>query len=60
MLRSIESGKLNYKQIEACRKSIRRTLRKNGSVSIRLFTSFSETKKAIGSRMGKGKGAHSI
>lgn len=59
-LKVVESGKLNFKHIEACRKSVRRTLRKLGLVTIRLFTSISQTKKAVGSRMGKGKGSHSF
>jgi large subunit ribosomal protein L16 len=59
-LRAIKAGKINFKQIEACRKSIRRSLKKTGIVTVRVFTGFSETKKALGSRMGKGKGSHSI
>lgn len=31
-IKLIESGKLNFKQIEACRKSIRRSLRKEGNL----------------------------
>jgi len=59
-LKAVESGKLNFKHIEACRKSIRRNFKKMGLINIRLFTYFSQTKKALGSRMGKGKGAHNI
>jgi len=50
--------KLDLKQIEACRKSIRRSLKKTGVVTIKTFTHHSITKKAIGTRMGKGKGNH--
>jgi large subunit ribosomal protein L16 len=57
-LQTQEPGKLTYSQIEACRKSIRRNLKKQGTVYLRTFTSFSVTKKAIASRMGKGKGVH--
>ena len=59
-LQSIENGKLTYNQIEACRKSIRRVLKKQGSILLRVFTNISVTKKAVSSRMGKGKGAHHI
>jgi large subunit ribosomal protein L16 len=57
-LKALESGKLTFKQIEACRKSIRRDVKKLGNVYIRAFTYFSITKKAVGIRMGKGKGNH--
>lgn len=59
-IKSAESGKLNFKQIEACRKSMRRSVKKEGKVWIRVFTYCSLTKKGVGSRMGKGKGAHSL
>lgn len=52
-----ESGKLTYKQIEACRRTLRRGLGKLGQLWIRVFTNVSVTKKPIASRMGKGKGA---
>jgi ribosomal protein L16/L10AE len=31
-IKSLESGKLNFKQIESCRKSIRRSVKKEGQV----------------------------
>jgi len=58
-LKSLENYKLTYNQIEACRKSIRRALKKKGIIFIRLFTNISVTKKPIASRMGSGKGSHS-
>src|SRR6185369_11638326 len=58
ILKSIENSKLTYNQIEACRKTIRRVLKKQGSVFLRVFTNVSITKKPIASRMGKGKGSH--
>lgn len=58
-LQCIESGKILYKHIEACRKSVRRTLKKDGSFFIRIFPFFSVTKKPLAVRMGKGKGNHS-
>jgi large subunit ribosomal protein L16 len=59
-IKSIENGKLTFKQIEACRKSIRRVLRKEGNVFLRVFTNISVTKKPVSTRMGKGKGSHSM
>ena len=58
MLKSLENGKLTYNQIEACRKTIRRILKKQGIVYLRVFTNVSITKKPVASRMGKGKGSH--
>lgn len=57
-IKAIENGKLTYSQIEACRKSIRRILKK-GNVFLRVFTDISVTRKAVATRMGKGKGSHS-
>lgn len=59
-IKAVENGKLTYKQIEACRKSIRRVLEKKGNVYLRVFTDISVTKKSVASRMGKGKGPHSM
>ena len=58
-LKSRQSGKLTIKQIEACRKSLRRNLKKKGKIWLQVFTYASITKKSMGSRMGSGKGAHS-
>jgi len=57
-LKALEAGKLNYKQIEACRKSLRRDMRKKGKIYLRVFTYHSITKKSVGMRMGTGKGNH--
>ena len=54
-LKTLESGKINFKQIEAARRSIRRNLKKFGNLWIRMFTGFSITKKPLASRMGKEK-----
>jgi len=59
-LKSLECGKLSYMQIEACRKSIRRNIKKKGKVYIKVFTYFSVTKKPLATRMGKGKGTHKL
>jgi len=52
-------SRLNLKQIEACRKSVRRKFRKTAFIKLRTFTHHSVTKKSLGSRMGSGKGQHS-
>lgn len=59
-LKALENGKITYNQLEACRKSIRRMIKKSGQVFLRVFTYHSITKKPLASRMGKGKGSHSI
>jgi len=59
-LKSLENKRVTYNQLEACRKSIKRMLKKNGLVFIRIFTYHSITKKPLASRMGKGKGGHHI
>jgi len=59
-LKSLENKRITYNQLEACRKSIKRILKKRGLVFLRVFTYHSITKKPLASRMGKGKGNHSI
>ena len=59
-LKSLECGKITFKKLEAGRRSIRRTTKKVGVLNINNFTSHSITKKPLASRMGKGKGNHSI
>ena len=56
-LQSLNFGKLTFKQIEACRRTIRRGLKKLGFLFIRVFTGTPVTKKPIATRMGKGKGS---
>lgn len=60
VIKALEAGKLNFKQIEACRKSLRRDMKKQGKIFIRVFTYHSITKKSVGIRMGKGKGNHAL
>lgn len=57
-LKALENKKITYNQLEACRKSVRRIVKKNGIVFLRIFTYHSITKKPLASRMGKGKGTH--
>jgi len=59
-LKSAEGGRVTYKQVEAARKTIRRTMSKLSLIYIRLFTGVSITKKSFGMRMGKGKGSHNL
>ena len=58
-LKALENGKVTFKHIEACRRTVRRSTKKYASVFINVFPYMSITKKPIASRMGKGKGLHS-
>jgi ribosomal protein L16/L10AE len=53
-------SRLKFNQLEACRKSVRRKFRKTALIRLRPFTYQSITKKSLGSRMGSGKGQHSV
>ena len=55
-IKSLEPGKINFKQIESCRRTIKRGLKKIGYLWIQLFTNIPVYKKSLASRMGKGKG----
>ena len=55
-LKAIESGWITSRQIEACRISITRVVRKIGRMWIRIFPDKPITKKPLEVRMGKGKG----
>lgn len=55
-IQSLESGKLKFKQIESCRRTLKRGLKKAGNLWIKLFTNIPVYKKSLASRMGKGKG----
>ena len=55
-LKSEEAGKITGKQIESCRRTLRRGLKKTGHIFIRLFTNTPVTRKSVASRMGKVKG----
>ena len=54
-LKSIEAGWITSRQIEACRISITRVVRKIGKMWIRVFPDKPITKKPAETRMGKGK-----
>ena len=59
-LKCLQSCRLTWKQIEAGRKSIRRSVAKEGQLYIKVFTYASLTKRPVGVRMGKGKGSHHV
>ncbi|MEE8336407.1 MAG: 50S ribosomal protein L16 [Candidatus Neomarinimicrobiota bacterium] len=56
-LKAMEPGWISSRQIEACRISISRVVRKIGKMWIRIFPDKPITKKPAETRMGKGKGA---
>lgn len=55
-LKALERGWVSAKQIEAARKAISRHAQRGGKVWIRIFPDKPITKKALGTRMGSGKG----
>ena len=55
-LKAVEAGWVTSRQIEACRISITRVVRKIGKMWIRVFPDKPITKKPAETRMGKGKG----
>lgn len=56
-LKSIESAKLNSKQIESARKVIARYMKRAGKIWIKVFPHIPVTKKPAEVRMGSGKGS---
>lgn len=55
-LLALESGMLNFNQLEACRKVVSRMIKRKGKVWIRVFPDYPFTAKPISVRMGRGKG----
>ena len=55
-LKSVESGILNSRQIEAARQSIARKTKRKAKIWIKIFPDLPITSKPTGVRMGKGKG----
>ena len=55
-IQSLESCKIKFQQIESCRRTIKRGVKKLGYMWIKLFTNIPIYQKSLGSRMGKGKG----
>ena len=56
-LKSLESGIITAKQIEAARQAISRKVKKKGKIWIRIFPYVPITSKPLSARMGKGKGS---
>ena len=56
-LKSIESGVISSRQIEAARQAINRKIKRKGKLWIRVFPSLPITSKPTEVRMGKGKGS---
>lgn len=56
-LKSLQSGRITEKQIEAVRQSIMKKIRPSGKLWIRIFPDIPITSKPVGVRMGKGKGS---
>lgn len=56
-LMALEPGWVDSRQIEACRRTIVRYVRRTGKVWIRIFPDKSVTAKPAETRMGKGKGS---
>lgn len=56
-LKTVESGYITSRQIEAARKAIVRYLKKGGQLWIRIFPDKPYTKKALEVPMGGGKGS---
>jgi len=56
-LKSLESGLISSKQIEAARQAIVRKTKRKGKIWIKIFPDLPVTKKPTEVRMGKGKGA---
>ena len=55
-LKSLESGFISSRQIEAARQAISRKIKKKGKMWIKIFPNTPITKKPTEVRMGKGKG----
>ncbi len=55
-LKTVETGKITSRQIEAARVAITRKVKRGGKLWIRIFPDFPYTKKPAETRMGKGKG----
>ena len=56
-LQATEGGWISDKQIEAARVCMSRYTRRGGKVWIKIFPQLCKTKRAIGLRMGSGKGS---
>ena len=55
-LKSVERGRMTARQIEACRRTITRRVKRGGKIWIRVFPDKPITEKPLEVRMGHGKG----
>ena len=55
-LKSVERGRMTARQIEACRRTITRRVKRGGKIWIRVFPDKPITEKPLEVRMGNGKG----
>lgn len=55
-LKAVTRGQINAREIEAARRAFTRAINREGQVYIRVFPDKPITQKALGVRMGKGKG----
>jgi large subunit ribosomal protein L16 len=54
-IQALEPGKLTFKQLEACRRALRRGLGKSVRIYFHVFTGVPVSKKPVAVRMGKVK-----
>ena len=55
-IKATERGRMTARQIEACRRTISRRIKRGGKIFIRVFPDKPITEKPLEVRMGKGKG----
>jgi len=55
-IKTLESGAINSREIEAARRAITRYVQRGGKIWIRIFPDHSMTRKGAETPMGKGKG----
>lgn len=58
-LKSVNSGIISARNIEAARRAISRKIKKKGKIWVRVFPDLPVSSKPTSSRMGKGKGSNS-
>ncbi len=56
-LKALDAGRITARQIEAARKTIKRRLKRQGELWIRIFPDIPVSSKPAEVRMGKGKGS---
>src|SRR5260370_6511635 len=56
-LKTVEPGRLNAREIEACRRAITRHIKRSGRLWIRIFPDVPVSSKPAEVRMGSGKGS---